>query len=63
MLIQAIEVRDQGFAFRTAQRSTNAVASNSRVYYVYYLGLTKIDGDWKIQTFLQRSRPARSDNR
>ncbi len=32
------------------------VASNSDVYYTYYLGLVKSEGAWRVQTFLQRSR-------
>ena len=38
--------------------NAKVIAENDAVHYTYYLGLVKLDGDWKIQNFLQRSRPA-----
>ncbi len=37
------------------------LATNERVHYTYYLGFTKVDGTWLVQTFLQRSRKADQD--
>ncbi|MEM7500801.1 MAG: nuclear transport factor 2 family protein [Pseudomonadota bacterium] len=37
--------------------NAKVIAENDAVHYTYYLGLVKLDGDWKIQNFLQRSRP------
>lgn len=34
------------------------LAANEQLHYTYYLGFSKIDGAWRIQTFLQRSRMA-----
>lgn len=34
------------------------IAENDAVHYTYYLGFTKLDGTWRIQSFLQRSKPA-----
>lgn len=38
--------------------NAKVVAENDDIYYTYYLGFVKLDGKWKIQSFLQRSRPA-----
>jgi hypothetical protein len=41
--------------------AAKVVASTEQVHYIYYLGLTKVDGTWLVQTFLQRSRQVDSD--
>lgn len=39
----------------TAQ--AKVVAQNAELHYTYYLSFVKLEGVWKIQSFLQRSRP------
>lgn len=34
------------------------IAENDAVHYTYYLGFTKLEGTWRIQSFLQRSKAA-----
>ena len=37
------------------------IAQNDEVHYTYYLGFVKLEGEWKILNFLQRSRPAETE--
>ena len=34
------------------------VSRNAEVHYTYYLGVAKLNDSWKIQSLLQRSKPA-----
>ena len=36
-------------------------AFNDSLHYTYFLGLAKLNGEWQIQTFLQRSRATDPD--
>lgn len=38
--------------------SVKVMATNMSVHYTYYIGLVHLDAAWKVQTLLQRSRPA-----
>jgi len=51
VVIQRVDVTDDLIA------TAKVVASNDEVHYTYYLGLVKVNGEWMVQTFLQRSRP------
>ena len=51
VVIHSIVVADDLIA------SAHVTASNSRVHYTYFLGFVRLNGQWEIRTFLQRSRP------
>ena len=38
--------------------NAKVIAKNSDLHYTYYLGFVKLDDEWRIQSFLQRARPA-----
>ena len=47
--IKNLIINDNGIA------NAVVVAEGEGVYYEYYLGFTKKEGEWKVQTFLQHS--------
>ena len=51
VLIERVDVTEDLIA------AAKVVAFNDEVHYTYYLGLVKVNGEWMVQTFLQRSRP------
>ncbi len=51
VVIEQIDISEELVA------SAKVLATNDEVHYTYYLTLTKVEGSWLIQTFLQRSRP------
>lgn len=53
--IDDIHVTDNLVANATAR------AFNAELRYTYYLGLVRLNGEWKIQTLLQRSRAVDSE--
>ena len=51
VVIERVDVTDELIA------AAKVLAFNDEVHYTYYLGLVKVNGEWMVQTFLQRSRP------
>ena len=47
--IKHLTINDNGIA------NAIVIAEGDTIYYEYYLGLTKKNGQWKIQTYLQHS--------
>lgn len=48
--IQGVDIADNLIA------NARVTASNATVHYTYYLGLVRLDGQWKIHSLIQRSR-------